>query len=81
MAEMPQIRCALSRNFAVSGLILLDRKPRAALEDSLALGYYRPPCSGLSVCCFADRFELSADSRAPRKERACILSEMGDFLS
>jgi hypothetical protein len=35
--------------------------PRAALADSLALGYYRPPLSGLSVCGFADCREFLAE--------------------
>ena len=35
-------------------LVLQGDEPRAALTDSLALGYFRPPLSGLSVCGFAD---------------------------
>jgi hypothetical protein len=49
----PHIRLALPRGFANGGgfRALL---PRAVLADSLALGYYLSPLSGLSVCGFAD---------------------------
>ena len=42
---MPQIRFALSRGFAVSGLSF-GPLPGVALADSLAPGYFRPPFQG-----------------------------------
>jgi hypothetical protein len=62
-----------SRYRAVSQLAAcsLERLTQGvALEDSrFALGYYRPPYSGLSVCGFADSWELSAGNWADWTEK------------
>jgi hypothetical protein len=47
--RMPEIRFALSRGFAVSGFVFWATLPRAALADSLALGYFRPPFLGFHL--------------------------------
>jgi hypothetical protein len=39
MTSGPQIRLALSRGFAKCGRVMVFDIPRAALGDSLALGY------------------------------------------
>jgi hypothetical protein len=52
---MPQITFALSRGFAVGGTIYPHSSPKAALKDSLALGYKYAAPLGLLICSFADR--------------------------
>jgi len=44
----PQIRFALTRGFVVGGYFM-DDLPRVALADSLTLGYYRSPPSGVLI--------------------------------
>ena len=48
--RMPQSRFPLSRGFANGGRVLGAALPMAALADSFAMGYYRSPLTGLSVC-------------------------------
>ncbi|HEY1789587.1 MAG TPA: hypothetical protein VGJ73_15625 [Verrucomicrobiae bacterium] len=53
---MPQIRRALSRGFANGGWVVGAKIPRAALADSLALGYIYIAPMGLSICGFRRRY-------------------------
>ena len=52
---MPQIKLALSRGFAVSGLFRgRFTQGRRAHRFALALGYYRPPLQGFQFAASAD---------------------------